>query len=357
MGVGGVLGLVIALVVGFVTPFVLPSEIRKMYERDGKESGVSGWTGLWATLGLLILVGPIVWFVKVQGALNRYWRGQSRMTITIVPRAEWGAARPKRRTSAGARPAGRRRRPLVRDPARGPYARRLPGAPPPRPAGAPERPEGALRRHRLQPRRLPARRRLRAARLRRPGRRERLRRREPLARRDRLHGRHRRPAHRAPASERSTGLIHAWQDQGAGLDVQPHSNFVKTSLPRAGGHRLAAAEAEAVGAPAEAAATDETPGLAARLGLLAARGGRRPRHAPARSPGAHPRLRLGGGLAHPPDRQPDGPAGALPRLARVAGSAARKPADRPSSLPAKIPRLVAARPQRIERLDQPTTLI
>jgi hypothetical protein len=73
-GVGGVLGLVIALVVGFVTPFVLPSEIRKMYERSGRESRVSGWTGLWATLGILILIGPIIWFVKVQGALNRYWR-------------------------------------------------------------------------------------------------------------------------------------------------------------------------------------------------------------------------------------------------------------------------------------------
>ena len=58
-GVGGVLGLVIALVVGFITP---------------KESRVNGWTGLWATLGLLILIGPIVWLVKVQGALNRYWR-------------------------------------------------------------------------------------------------------------------------------------------------------------------------------------------------------------------------------------------------------------------------------------------
>ena len=72
-GVGGVLGLVIALVVGFVTAFVLPSEIRKMYEQSGRESRVSGWTGLWATLGALILIGPIVWFVKVQGALNRYW--------------------------------------------------------------------------------------------------------------------------------------------------------------------------------------------------------------------------------------------------------------------------------------------
>jgi hypothetical protein len=73
-GIGGVLGLVIAILLGFVIPFVLPSEIRKMYERDGRESRVSGWTGLWATLGILILVGPIVWFVKVQGALNRYWR-------------------------------------------------------------------------------------------------------------------------------------------------------------------------------------------------------------------------------------------------------------------------------------------
>ncbi len=73
-GVGGVVGLVIALVVGVVTAFVLPSEIRKMYERDGRECRISGWTGLWATLGILILIGPIVWLVKVQSAMNRYWR-------------------------------------------------------------------------------------------------------------------------------------------------------------------------------------------------------------------------------------------------------------------------------------------
>lgn len=76
-GIGGVLGLVVALVAGFVTPFVIPSEVRKMYERDGKVSPVSGWTGLWATLGLLILIGPIVWLVKVQRALNRYWETKS----------------------------------------------------------------------------------------------------------------------------------------------------------------------------------------------------------------------------------------------------------------------------------------
>jgi len=77
-GVGGVLGLVIALVIGVVTAFLLPSEIGKMYEQDGKARPVNGWTGLWATLGILILIGPFVWFVKVQRALNNYWQ-QKRM--------------------------------------------------------------------------------------------------------------------------------------------------------------------------------------------------------------------------------------------------------------------------------------
>jgi quinol-cytochrome oxidoreductase complex cytochrome b subunit len=89
-GIGGVLGLVVALLVGFITPFVLPSEIRKMYEREGLESQVNGWTGLWATLGLLILIGPIVWLVKVQGALNRYWRikaGQAETEAEPAPAA------------------------------------------------------------------------------------------------------------------------------------------------------------------------------------------------------------------------------------------------------------------------------
>lgn len=72
-GVGGVVGLVIYLVAGIVTPFVIPSEVGKMYRRDGKEPPVSGWTGLWI---LLPLAGMFVWFVKVQGALSRYWESK-----------------------------------------------------------------------------------------------------------------------------------------------------------------------------------------------------------------------------------------------------------------------------------------
>ena len=72
-GVGGVLGLVIYILISPVTYFVVPSEIRAMVERDGVTSPVRGITGLWL---LLPLVGPFVWFVKVQGALNGYWRSK-----------------------------------------------------------------------------------------------------------------------------------------------------------------------------------------------------------------------------------------------------------------------------------------
>lgn len=73
-GVGGVLGLVIYLVISPVTYFIVPSEVRYMYEDlDGGTSPVRGTTGLWI---LLPLLGPIVWFVKVQGALNRYWQSK-----------------------------------------------------------------------------------------------------------------------------------------------------------------------------------------------------------------------------------------------------------------------------------------
>jgi hypothetical protein len=35
---------------------------------------VSGATGLRSFPGVLIPAGPIVWFVKMNGALNDYWR-------------------------------------------------------------------------------------------------------------------------------------------------------------------------------------------------------------------------------------------------------------------------------------------
>ena len=71
VGVGGPLGFLIYFVVSPVTFFLLPSEVRQLLARTGRRSRVAGTTGLWI---LLPLVGSLVWFVKVQGQLNEYWR-------------------------------------------------------------------------------------------------------------------------------------------------------------------------------------------------------------------------------------------------------------------------------------------
>ena len=75
-GLGGVLGLVIWILLGAVSAFVIPSEVGKMYRKDGREPPITGWTGLWLFPFGVFLIPAIVWFVKVQGALNQYWESK-----------------------------------------------------------------------------------------------------------------------------------------------------------------------------------------------------------------------------------------------------------------------------------------
>jgi hypothetical protein len=75
-GLGGVLGLVIWLLIGAVSAFVIPSEVGKMYAKDGRLAPVTGWTGLWLFPFGVFIIPAIVWFVKVQGALNDYWEAK-----------------------------------------------------------------------------------------------------------------------------------------------------------------------------------------------------------------------------------------------------------------------------------------
>jgi Domain of unknown function (DUF4234) len=81
-GVGGVLGLVIFIVVSVVTFFLIPSEVGKLYKQDGREAPFTGWTGLWL---LLPIIGMFVWFIKIQGALNRYWESKAAAAPVIAP--------------------------------------------------------------------------------------------------------------------------------------------------------------------------------------------------------------------------------------------------------------------------------
>lgn len=75
-GLGGVLGLVIWILIGAVSAFVIPSEIGEMYQKDGREPPVTGWTGLWLFPFGFLIIPAIVWFVKVQGSLNTYWESK-----------------------------------------------------------------------------------------------------------------------------------------------------------------------------------------------------------------------------------------------------------------------------------------
>ncbi len=76
-GVGGVLGLVIWIVIPAVSAFVIPSEIGKMYALRSRTSPVKGLTGLWLFPFGILLIPAFVWFVKVQNALNEYWKAEA----------------------------------------------------------------------------------------------------------------------------------------------------------------------------------------------------------------------------------------------------------------------------------------
>jgi hypothetical protein len=69
-GLGGAIGVVLYIFVSPVLMFTIPNEIEQMYRRDGRPSPVSAVYGLWF---LLPVIGNIIWYVKVQRALNDYW--------------------------------------------------------------------------------------------------------------------------------------------------------------------------------------------------------------------------------------------------------------------------------------------
>ncbi|MCW2845959.1 MAG: hypothetical protein JWN22_3875 [Nocardioides sp.] len=75
-GLGGGLALVLAFFVGIVMPYITSNEVGALYDRAGQRRPVSAATGLWYFPGAFVLVGPLVWFIKTNGALNAYWRSQ-----------------------------------------------------------------------------------------------------------------------------------------------------------------------------------------------------------------------------------------------------------------------------------------
>jgi hypothetical protein len=69
-GIGGGLGLLLAILVGIVTYFLLPYEVANLYRSENQDSPVSPLIGFWV---FLPLVGAIIWYLKVQKAINEFW--------------------------------------------------------------------------------------------------------------------------------------------------------------------------------------------------------------------------------------------------------------------------------------------
>jgi hypothetical protein len=69
-GLGGVAYLFITLLLSPVTMFLLASEVEQLYRSDGKEPPITTIWGLWF---LLPIIGNLIWYLRIQGALNDYW--------------------------------------------------------------------------------------------------------------------------------------------------------------------------------------------------------------------------------------------------------------------------------------------
>jgi hypothetical protein len=83
-GVGGVLALVIAIIFGIISPFILSNEVGQLYSRRGQEPPVTALTALWFFPGIFILVGPFIWFIQTNKALNEYWQSVGAQGTTLV---------------------------------------------------------------------------------------------------------------------------------------------------------------------------------------------------------------------------------------------------------------------------------
>lgn len=69
-GVGGIGYLIITFLLSPVTMFLMASEVEQMYRAKQWEPRITTVWGLWF---LLPLIGGIIWYVRIQRAINEYW--------------------------------------------------------------------------------------------------------------------------------------------------------------------------------------------------------------------------------------------------------------------------------------------
>ena len=69
-GIGGVGYLFITLLIMPATMFLMAAEVEQLYRKEGQEPPITAIWGLWF---LLPIIGNIIWYVRIQHALNDYW--------------------------------------------------------------------------------------------------------------------------------------------------------------------------------------------------------------------------------------------------------------------------------------------
>lgn len=69
-GLGGVVHLIVTILVSPVTMFLLAGEVEQRYRDDGREPPITTLWGLWF---LLPLIGNLIWYLRIQDAINGYW--------------------------------------------------------------------------------------------------------------------------------------------------------------------------------------------------------------------------------------------------------------------------------------------
>lgn len=69
-GAGGVIHLIVTILMAPVTMFLLASEVEQLYRDDGQEPPITTLWGLWF---LLPLIGNLIWYLRIQDAINTYW--------------------------------------------------------------------------------------------------------------------------------------------------------------------------------------------------------------------------------------------------------------------------------------------
>lgn len=69
-GLGGGIYLLFTIILTPLTMFIMANEVEKMYRAEGLEPQITTVWGLWF---LLPFIGNIIWYVRIQGALNSFW--------------------------------------------------------------------------------------------------------------------------------------------------------------------------------------------------------------------------------------------------------------------------------------------